>query len=108
MAIAERVSNSVEELLREARRQIKPADIDAVVLGQCSRARSLRQSVALVASQFSVMPTLKTGCGAAQYHRTLLELTAFDGDIPRGVAKAILLNKRRIMFLIDYDQPGST
>ena len=44
--------------------------------------------------------------GGAQQDRTVLGLSAFNGDIPRGVAKSVLLHKGGVMLLIDNDDSG--
>ena len=52
------------------------------------------------------MPAFQAGGGSAQQDRTVLELSAFNGDIPRGVAESVLLHKGGVMLLIDNNDSG--
>ena len=59
----------------------------------------------LITALVGVVPTFQTGCSAAQHNRAVLQLSAFNGDIPRGIAKSVLLHEGSVVLLVDNNQP---
>ena len=62
----------------------------------------LRECVAIARG---VVPGFQRGCGGAQHNRHATLARPHHRQIARGVAKAVALFKRRIVFLVDNNQP---
>ena len=102
--LAQRVQQRHRQRGGDALLALEPVHVEEPDARQRAAADALGQVDAPITTAQRVLPALQRRRRRAQQHRDLLQVAAIDRQVPRRVARAVLLLVGRVVLLVDHDQ----